>query len=62
QLDQIFRPFYTTKARGQGTGLGLPTAQRITEAHGGGIELIESSESGTVFRVRLRPAGEAMAS
>ena len=62
QLEAIFRPFFTTKARGQGTGLGLPTAQRIAESHGGGLELVESSEHGTIFRVRLRPAGEVLAS
>ncbi len=52
--DRIFRPFFTTKARGRGTGLGLSTAQRIAEMHGGGLNLAESSASGTAFRVRLR--------
>lgn len=54
----VFRAFFTTKARGEGTGLGLPTALRIAEAHGGGIELIESTPQGTHFEVRLRPAIE----
>lgn len=52
--EDIFRPFYTTKARGEGTGLGLPTALRIAEAHGGGITLVDSGPSGTHFEVRLR--------
>lgn len=50
----IFRPFFTTKPRGAGTGLGLPTSRRITELHGGTLDLVESSEAGTVFRVRLK--------
>ena len=52
--EQVFRPFFTTKPRGTGTGLGLPTARRIAELHGGSLELAESSPAGTVFRVRLR--------
>jgi len=51
--DMIFRPFFTTKDRGEGTGLGLPTARRIAEMHGGGVELLETGERGTIFRVRL---------
>jgi len=34
-LDQIFQPFFTTKAKG--TGLGLAISLRILEAHGGDI-------------------------
>ena len=52
--EQIFRPFFTTKERGEGTGLGLPTARRIAEMHGGGLELVESQPGHTVFRARLR--------
>lgn len=36
--DRIFEPFFTTKA--SGTGLGLPMAERIVRAHGGGIEVV----------------------
>ncbi len=52
--ERIFRPFYTTKSRGEGTGLGLPTARRIAEMHGGGVEVVETSSRGTTFRVTLR--------
>ena len=60
-VDEIFRPFFTTKERGSGTGLGLPTARRICELHGGGIDLVESTPGRTVFLVRLRLAVEARA-
>jgi len=50
---EIFRPFFTTKDRGEGTGLGLPTARRITEMHGGSLRLVSSSPRGSHFQVRL---------
>lgn len=51
---RIFRPFFTTKPRGVGTGLGLSTARRIAEMHGGSLELEASQPGQTVFRVLLR--------
>ncbi len=53
---RAFDAFFSTKPRGEGTGLGLPTARRIAELHGGGIELLDSAPGHTVFRVRLRAA------
>jgi signal transduction histidine kinase len=48
----IFDPFYTTKAAGVGTGLGLGIVQRIVEQYGGAVNF--SSEPGnTEFHVRL---------
>jgi signal transduction histidine kinase len=50
---QIFRPFYTTKPEGVGTGLGLDIANRIVTGQYGG-EISFSSEPGcTEFVVRL---------
>ena len=43
----MFEPFYTTKD--EGSGLGLPTAQRIIEAHGGRISVQSEVGRGTKF-------------
>jgi signal transduction histidine kinase len=59
--EAVFRPFFTTKPRGEGTGLGLPTARRIAEIHGGSVDLLSSGPDGTTFRVRLRRRGEVPA-
>jgi two-component system sensor kinase FixL len=50
----VFRLFETTKANG--SGLGLPIARRIIEAHGGGLSFARLSPHGTVFHIDL-PAG-----
>ena len=50
-LGRIFTPFFTTKARG--TGLGLPTARRIVEAHGGTIGVECPQGGGTIVTIRL---------
>jgi signal transduction histidine kinase len=50
-MDRIFTPFFTTKARG--TGLGLPTARRLIEAHLGRISVTCPPEGGTIVTVYL---------
>jgi PAS domain S-box-containing protein len=52
--ERLFEPFFTTK--NQGTGLGLSTAKRILEMHGGSI-LLESPPSGGVTAVVRLPGG-----
>lgn len=56
-LRLIFRPFYTTKKRGQGTGLGLKVCSDVVSAHGGHIEVLNKPGGGALFRVVL-PARE----
>ncbi len=50
-MSRLFDPFFTTKPRG--TGLGLAISQRIMTAHGGTIEALAGSPSGSIFRIRL---------
>ena len=49
----IFKAFFTTRAREKGTGLGLAICQRIVNAHGGEIELINRPGEGATFLVRI---------
>jgi signal transduction histidine kinase len=49
-INQIFTPFYTTKENG--TGLGLPVANRIVANHGGKIQ-VTNSDAGAEFNVLL---------
>jgi signal transduction histidine kinase len=49
---KIFEPFFSTKPRGEGTGLGLHICQQIVAKHGGAIQL-DSRPGRTTFSVRL---------
>jgi signal transduction histidine kinase len=55
-LDKIFSPYYST--RPGGTGLGLPTVQRIVREHNGRLEVHSEVGRGTRFTIHL-PAAEA---
>jgi PAS domain S-box-containing protein len=57
-LTQVFAPFFTTKEKGHGTGLGLAMVESTIRAHGGAL-LVESRQHlGTAFEIVL-PAAEA---
>jgi signal transduction histidine kinase len=55
-IEQVFDPFVTTKAPGQGTGLGLAVCHTIVERLGGSIEAGNREQGGAIFEVRLLAA------
>ena len=57
--ERIFHPFFTTKARG--TGLGLPIARQIVEAHRGTLNVESDGTSETTFVVELPTTAPVMA-
>ncbi len=52
QIDEIFKPGFTTKGKG-GNGLGLYIVDNIISKHGGTITVESNQREGTTFKVRL---------
>jgi PAS domain S-box-containing protein len=52
-LDKLFTPFFTTKEKGKGVGLGLSVVHGIIERHHGKIEIKSNPGTGTTFSIYL---------
>lgn len=57
-MDKLFTPFFTTKAVGKGTGLGLPTVYGIVKMHKGDLTVTSNDDpnkgsTGTTFTIAL---------
>ncbi len=51
--DKMFEPYFTTKARGEGTGLGLSLCKRLIENHHDGKFYLDKNSSHTRFSIEL---------
>lgn len=58
-IESIFKPFFTTKPVGEGTGLGLHISRQVVEQVGGQISVESAPNQGTRFVVRL-PVGKGI--
>jgi signal transduction histidine kinase len=54
---RVFEPFFSTKGRGEGTGLGLTVAFGIINEHDGWIEVDQATPQGATFRIFLPTSG-----
>jgi signal transduction histidine kinase len=64
---RVFTNFFSTKASGKGTGLGLLTTRKIVQEHGGKVSFESAEGKGSVFRLEFpreslpRPQQEGVA-
>ena len=59
QLTEVFKPFFTTKASGVGTGLGLATVQRFVTSSNGEVKVSSQLGVGTTFSLEFPVADQA---
>jgi PAS domain S-box-containing protein len=50
---RVFTNFFSTKASGKGTGLGLLTTRKIVQEHGGRVAFESSEGEGSVFKIEF---------
>lgn len=53
RIKDVFKPFFTTKAVGEGTGLGLYISYEVVKKHGGEIDIRSEVGRGTIVTVTL---------
>jgi hypothetical protein len=58
-LSQAFLPYFTTKAAGSGSGIGLPQVRRFAEGRGGAIDIESERGVGTLVRLFLPRVDDA---
>ncbi|THB74217.1 MAG: response regulator [Desulfobulbaceae bacterium] len=57
-LDRVFDPYFTTKEKGRGTGMGLSLVHSIITRHGGRIDVVSEPGVGTKFSIFLPPVAK----